>query len=95
LIRKALLNKTVLVTGGGGGIGYEASRAFSYMGANVIIGEIDAAKGTKAQKLINEGWGNENADFFQIDISNVKQIDKLYEYISNKYAHVHRLRGIV
>jgi len=28
------------------------------MGANVIIGEIDAAKGTKAQKLINEGWGN-------------------------------------
>lgn len=86
--RKALLNKTVLITGGGGGIGYEASRAFAYMGANVIIGEIDAAKGTKAQKLINKEFGNENVDFFQIDITDENQIDKLYEYISTKYAQL-------
>jgi len=86
--REALLNKTVLITGGGGGIGFEAARAFSYMGANVMIAEIDAAKGTKAQKLINEEFGNENVDFYHIDISDEKQIDKLYEYISNKYVQL-------
>ncbi len=34
--RDALTSKTVLLTGGGGGIGFEAARAFSYMGAKVI-----------------------------------------------------------
>lgn len=86
--RKALLNKTVLITGGGGGIGYEASRAFSYMGANVIIAEIDAEKGRHTQRLINEEYSNENVDFFQIDISDEKQIDELYKYIMDKYAHL-------
>jgi len=86
--KKALLNKTVLITGGGGGIGFEASRAFSYMGANVIIAEIDTAKGSRAQKLINDEFGNENAAFYHIDISDEKQIDKLYEYISSKYTQL-------
>jgi len=79
--KKALLNKTVLITGGGGGIGFEASRAFSYMGAKVVIAEVDDIKGRQAQKLINEEFGNENVDFYQIDISDEKQIDKLFEYI--------------
>ncbi len=86
--KKALLNKTVLITGGGGGIGFEASRAFSYMGANVIIAEIDTVKGSQAQQLINDEFGNENVDFYHIDISDEKQIDKLYEYISSKYTQL-------
>lgn len=86
--RKALLNKVVLITGGGGGIGYEASRAFSYMGANVIIAEIDTEKGRNAQRLINEEYNNDNVDFFQIDISNEMQIDELYQYVMDKYAHL-------
>ncbi len=86
--RKALLNKTILLTGGGGGIGYEASRAFSYMGANVIIAEIDAEKGWDAQRQINEEYNNENVDFYQIDISDEKQIDELYQYIMDKYTHL-------
>ncbi|QHQ61331.1 SDR family NAD(P)-dependent oxidoreductase [Anaerocolumna sedimenticola] len=84
--KTALLGKTVLITGGGGGIGFEASRAFSYMGAKVIIAEIDTLKGKQAQKLINNEYKNENVDFFQIDISDEKQIDKLHEYISNRYT---------
>ncbi|HEX3025520.1 MAG TPA: SDR family NAD(P)-dependent oxidoreductase [Chitinophagaceae bacterium] len=86
--KNALLNKTVLITGGGGGIGFEASRAFAYMGANVIIAEIDIDRGKQAQKRINDEHNNGNADFFQIDISDEKQIDKLYEYIMTKYARL-------
>ena len=83
--KNVLLNKTVLITGGGGGIGFEASRAFSYMGANVVIAEIDSERGKQAQRLINAEQHNGNVDFFQIDISDEKQIDKLYEYIMTKY----------
>jgi len=86
--RKALLNKTVLITGGGGGIGYEASRAFSYMGANVIIAEIEAEKGLESQRLINEEYNNHNVDFYQINISDEKQVDELYNYIIERYDHL-------
>lgn len=86
--KKALFNKIVLITGGGGGIGFEASRAFSYMGAKVIIAEIDAIKGSRSQKLINDEFGNKNVDFYQIDISDEKQIDNLYEYILSKYSQL-------
>ena len=64
----------MLITGGGGGIGFEATRAFSYMGAKVIVAEIDADKGAKTQNLINEEFNNDNVDFYQIDISDEKQM---------------------
>lgn len=86
--REALLNKTVLITGGGGGIGFEATRAFSYMGAKVIVAEIDADKGMRAQRLINNAFCNDNVDFYQIDIADEKQIDELYGYISSKYTRL-------
>jgi len=76
------------MTGGGGGIGFEASRAFSYMGAKVIIAEIDAQKGNNAQKNINAEFKNDNVDFYEIDISDEKQIDNLYKYITDKYTQL-------
>ena len=86
--KNALQNKIVLITGGGGGIGIEASRAFTYMGAHVIIAEIDVERGKQAQKLINEESLNGTVDFYQIDITDEKQIDKLYEYIIDKYTRL-------
>ncbi len=86
--KNALQNKIVLITGGGGGIGIEASRAFTYMGAHVIIAEIDVERGKQAQKLINEESLNGTVDFFQIDITDEKQINKLYEYIIDKYTRL-------
>ena len=86
--RSALQNKTVLITGGGGGIGIEAARAFAYMGAHIIIAEIDAEKGNRAQSLINEEGLNGTVDFYQIDITDETQIDKLYAYVMDKYAHL-------
>lgn len=86
--KNALQNQIVLITGGGGGIGIEASRAFAYMGAHVIIAEIDADRGKQAQKLINEENLNGTVDFFQIDITDEKQIDKLYKYIMEKYTRL-------
>jgi NAD(P)-dependent dehydrogenase (short-subunit alcohol dehydrogenase family) len=43
-----LSGKTVLLTGAGGGIGFEAARNLAWMGAAVVIAEIDREKGTSA-----------------------------------------------
>ncbi len=84
----ALLDKVVLLTGGGGGIGFEAARALSYMGAKVIAAEIDAEKGNEAQRRINGEFHNENVDFFQVDLADEGQLEALCAYILGKYARL-------
>ena len=51
--KNTLNNKTVLITGAGGGIGFETAKCFAIMGAKVIILEIDKEKGESAEKIIN------------------------------------------
>ncbi len=88
LDRNALLGKIILITGAGGGIGFEAARAFAYLGAEIIIAEIDAEKGMQAQEKINHELHSEQVFFYKVDISDEKQIDDLYGFIKNKYEFV-------
>jgi len=81
-----LSGKTVLLTGGGGGIGYEAARAFVWLGANVIIAENDEVRGKKAQENISKEFRNNKAIYYKMDISNRMQIDELYTYINEQYG---------
>jgi len=85
-VSNCLKNKVVLITGAGGGIGFEAVKAFAYMGANVIIAEIDKNNGILAEKSINETFSCKLVEFYEIDISNETQINKMVEYINNKYG---------
>jgi len=84
--KNCLKGKTVLLTGAGGGIGFEAARALVWLGANVIIAEINKDKGFKAEKAINEELNTNRALFYEINIEDEKQINKLYSFIKNKYG---------
>lgn len=57
--------RSVLVTGGGSGIGEMAARAFAAEGALVTIAEIDAAKGEVVRDAIRESGGT--AQFIRTD----------------------------
>lgn len=83
----ALQGKTVLLTGAGGGIGFEAAKALAYMGANVILAEIEEAKGKRAEEEINRGFPGK-ALFYGIDIADPSQIDVLYSFAKEKYGFV-------
>lgn len=83
--KQSLKGKIVLLTGGGGGIGFEAAKAFIYMGATVIIAEINIEKGKNAEKYLNVQSPN-SAIFYEIDLSDEKQIYRFKEYIITQYG---------
>jgi NAD(P)-dependent dehydrogenase (short-subunit alcohol dehydrogenase family) len=88
LSRSSLKDKTVILTGGGGGIGCETARALVWLGANVIIAEIDAERGTSAQDRINGEFACNRAEFYEIDLSDDARIEALIRYSKEKYGFV-------
>ena len=85
-LKNVLAGKTVLLTGGGGGIGLEAAKAFAYMGAVVIIAEIDPAKGRGAETAVNDRFGQGRAEFFEVDLAEEDAVNAMCDYIFKKYG---------
>lgn len=85
-LKNRLKDKVILLTGAGGGIGLEAAKAFGYMGAKVIIAEIDKQKLASAENSFITKFGENSADFYEIDLSNEKQIYRLVCYVIEKYG---------
>lgn len=81
-----LKGKTILLTGAGGGIGFEAAKAFAYMGAQIVIAEIDHNKGSFAESYINSNFCNNPAKFYEIDLSNEEQLVAMIDFISQNYG---------
>ena len=73
-----LLGETVIVTGAGGGIGYEAARALLWLGANVVIAEIDHQNGRKAEHALEEEFGKARVLFVNTDVGVEASVRNLY-----------------
>ena len=92
LIQKAnieqdiLQGANILLTGGAGGIGFETARALSFLGANVIIADIDKKKGRYAEKIINQETNSKRILFYYIDITNQTEINRLYKFVEKRYS---------
>lgn len=82
-----LKDKTILIIGGGGGIGFEAARSLVWLGANVVIAEIDKDKGKQAEQLINNEFHTERAYFFPTDISRENDINRLSSFLKKNLVH--------
>lgn len=88
LKQNELNGKTVLLTGGGGGIGYEAVRALLWLGARVAIAEVDKKRGEAAEKALTAEFGTGRAFFIEADISNWKSVDKLCKQVEKKMGSI-------
>ncbi len=72
-------NKTVLITGGGSGIGFEIAKLFSVNGSKVIItGRSEARLKDAAAKL-------SNVDYFTADVTKEDDTGKLVNHIQANY----------
>ena len=72
-----LKNKSIIVTGSGGGIGEGIARRLAAEGAHVIVNDINAAMGETVTAAINKVGGT--ASFFQADVTNSAQVKMLVE----------------
>jgi NAD(P)-dependent dehydrogenase (short-subunit alcohol dehydrogenase family) len=75
----ALRGETIVVTGAGGGIGYEAARSLLWLGANVVIAEIDRQSGMKAQEALGAEFCPDRVLFVQTDVGDEASVQQLFE----------------
>ncbi len=88
LKQDALQGETVIVTGAGGGIGYEAARALLWLGANVIIAEINHQNGRKAECILEAEFGKDRVLFVQTDVGDEASVKNLYTLSSMAFGKV-------
>ena len=82
MFKKDLFNgQTILVTGGGSGIGFEIAKQFLEYGAEVYIASRKEERLEKAQEALSE-FGN--CKSFQLDIRNNEQIEELAKLIESQ-----------
>jgi uncharacterized oxidoreductase len=72
-------NKTVLVTGGGSGIGFQIAKLFSEKGSKVII------TGRNEEKLKSAAAKLQNVDYYVADVTNAANIESLITLIVANY----------
>ncbi|HSJ88085.1 MAG TPA: SDR family oxidoreductase [Anaerolineales bacterium] len=75
----ALRGETVIVTGAGGGIGYQAARSLLWLGANVVIAEINHTNGRKAERALEEEFGKDRVLFVHTDVGDEQSVNNLYQ----------------
>lgn len=85
LQEKQLLGNIALITGAGGGIGYETARSLIWLGVKVIIAEIDKDKGKNAEIELNREFGDGNALFIHTDIGDEKSVKRLVKKVYKNF----------
>lgn len=77
-----LQNKTALITGGSGGIGFAIAKAFAKNGCNVIIA------GTNIKKLESCAKDIKNSKYCIINLSEISEIENGVQNAINCFGHI-------
>ena len=72
-----LKNKSVIITGSGGGIGEGIARRLAAEGARVIVNDINTDMGESVAASIVKAGGT--ASFFKADVTNSEQVKALVD----------------
>jgi NAD(P)-dependent dehydrogenase (short-subunit alcohol dehydrogenase family) len=81
-----MLGKTVLITGGTGGIGKQTALSLAKLGAHVVVTGRDKARGEIAVKQVQQVSGNSNVDLLLGDLSVQAKVRKLADEVKAKYS---------
>lgn len=84
LTSDALGDSVVVVTGAGGGIGLEAARSLLWLGARVVIAEIDEQSGRAAERTLS----SDRALFVHTDVSDESSVRSLVSVVEMRFGKV-------
>lgn len=88
LKKDSLAGLVAIVTGAGGGIGYEAARALLWLGCQVVIAEIDASSGQDAELRLASEWPDSKVVFIPTDVGNEGSVRRLYRQCQEQFGWV-------
>lgn len=77
LPRDSLKGKVAVVTGAAGGVGYEVARALMWLGAKVVVADVDEEAGRVAAENLGKEFGAGEALFVKVDVGNEKEVEAL------------------
>ena len=83
-----MTGKTVLITGGTGGIGRAAAIGLAAMGARVGITGRDRARADRAAAEIMHASGNTMLDIFVADMSSQREVRRLADEVLAAYPRL-------
>ena len=81
-----LQDKIAVITGGAGGIGRCAVRAFAREGATVLIFDVDEQAGAAAAAEVVSAGGK--AQFYRVDISRFAEVQNAFAQIESAFGGV-------
>ena len=88
LTPQSLTDKIAVITGAGGGIGYEAARALLWLGARVIIAEINKSSGQQAAEQLNQEFRSGSALFVHTDVGDDGSVSRLARQAEKAFGRV-------
>jgi NAD(P)-dependent dehydrogenase (short-subunit alcohol dehydrogenase family) len=83
---ESFAGKTVLVTGGAGGIGRATALAFGRACANVVVSDITVAGGEETVRMIREAGGE--AIFVETDVTRAGDVQALIAQVAETYGRL-------
>jgi NAD(P)-dependent dehydrogenase (short-subunit alcohol dehydrogenase family) len=83
-----LSGKTIIVTGGNCGLGYEAVKAFAAKGAKVILACRSVGKGKAAKEEIIEKYPKAKIDVMKLDLADLKSVREFAAEFKKKYKRL-------
>lgn len=83
-----LTGKTIIVTGGNSGLGFESVKAFAQKGAKVVLASRSTEKGEKAKAEILKEKPKGSIEVEVLDMADLESIKNFSEQIHQKYSQL-------
>jgi NAD(P)-dependent dehydrogenase (short-subunit alcohol dehydrogenase family) len=83
-----LTGKTIIVTGGNSGIGYEAALQLARKGANVVLACRDPGRAGDAAERIRSGFSAASVGVMALDLASLASVRSFAEEFSHRHARL-------